>query len=156
MLDTYIAQFILNEYKIAYIVTDQALMLVETSDNFPVMAEQVPLQDVHLLDVAPEFVGYEEQLDAILTGMLPRLRLHLVNREDHNGNAIYVTLSALPYKNAANEISGILHLVEDTTNVGEANQHITQQRNELYLLHRELSESRLAVGCGQCRIACLG
>jgi len=143
MLDTYVAQHVLAERKIAYCVTDMTLAIVSYAGDQSFYHDPEPILGRQLTDVTPEFTGYEEQLEALLRGDLPRLRLDLVNRENEKGELIYVTLIAAPYLDETAQIRGILHFIEDTTLLGETSQRLTQQHNDLYLLHQQLSAANL-------------
>ncbi|MEZ4865279.1 MAG: HAMP domain-containing sensor histidine kinase [Caldilineaceae bacterium] len=145
MFDNHVAQLVLQQRSIAYLITD-ATFTVQTVGGKAALLQNhqhtIGVGD-SLYEAAPELVGYEEELAALLTGSLPLLQLELVNRETAEGALYYVTLHNYPHSLYDDEISGILHIIEDVTLVGQTNQRLTQQRNELILLRDELARSNL-------------
>ncbi len=155
MLDTYVAQRVLAERKIAYLVTNTRLLVVDSGGALALCKEGHPLIGRPLTEITPEFIGYEDQLAALLDGTLALLRLDLVNRENEQGELIYLTLTASPYKDANQQILGILHLLEDVTPAGNTTQQLTQQHNELYLLHQQLSNTNLQLAAANAELQAL-
>lgn len=102
-----------------------------------------------MFDIAPELIGNEAEIQAILSGAIPLLELPLVNREPTPDQLIYVNMTNLPYRAedgcATGAITGIAHLVEDVTASGKLEQKLTQQRNELFLLRDQLAAQNLAL-----------
>lgn len=157
MLDMFVAQFILQERKIAYAVTDQQLYIRQVGgkrDLLEIDGKVVAL-GASLFELAPELIGSEEQLQALLAGVLPSFQLELVNREDRAGNLSYVTLHNYAYAADQGHVTGILHIVEDVTLIGETHQRLTQQRNELFLLHEQLNRSTLKLAAANAELRTL-
>jgi signal transduction histidine kinase len=145
MLDTLVAQLILQERNIAYVVTDQALRIQQVGGKCDLLTGNgsAARSGVSLFDLAPELIGCEAQLQALLTAGVPSFQLEFVNRENGAGELYYVTLHNYGYAADQGKPTGILHIVEDVTFIGETNQRLTQQRNDLYLLHEQLRRSNL-------------
>ncbi len=145
MLDTLVAQLILQERNIAYVVTDQALRIQQMGGKCDLLTGNgsAAQSGISLFDLAPELIGCEAQLQALLTAGVPPFQLEFVNRENAAGELYYVTLHNYGYAADKGAPTGILHIVEDVTFIGETNQRLTQQRNELYLLHEQLRRSNL-------------
>ena len=139
-----VAQLILQDRKIAYAITDRNLNVVEVSGAVNILwnSRQTSLGR-SLLDLVPELVGSEAMLAAILAGELPRFELAWVNRETAEGHTIYLTLVDLPYRDQTERITGLIHLVEDVTEMGTIDQRLAQQRNELRLLRDQLARQNL-------------
>lgn len=93
-----------------------------------------PRQKIHQL--FPEFIGFEENLQDIQTGVVPELKIERVHRVDLHGQEGYVTLHVRPYQD------GLLLIVRDASAEGHLEQKVTQQRNELRLLSGQLSIAR--------------
>ncbi|MBX3013491.1 MAG: HAMP domain-containing histidine kinase [Caldilineaceae bacterium] len=144
MLDKLVAELILQERQIAYALTDQAFIIQEIGGKRELlMSDQQPVGvGASLFTLAPELIGYEDQLQALLAGALPSFQLELVNREDHTGQLFYVTLHNYAYVSTAQR-PGILHILEDVTLIGEVHQRLTQQRNELSLLNEQVNRFNL-------------
>ncbi|MEZ4677882.1 MAG: HAMP domain-containing sensor histidine kinase [Caldilineaceae bacterium] len=155
MIDTYVAQLLLAEQKIAYLITDDKSIVVTTGGNLSLFFHEGSLLGLPLTDATPEFLGYEEQLAMILAGNLPQLRLEFVNRESSTGELYYITLTAYPHKNKWDQIDGLLQLIEDVSLMGQTNQRITQQHNELYLLHQRLSHANLRLSAANAELQAL-
>jgi len=145
MLDTLVAQSILQERNIAFVVTDQSFCIRQVGGKRELVAGHGYAVEVgvSLFDLAPELVGCEEQLQALLTPGAPPFQLEFVNRENGAGATYYVTLHNYGFAIDNGVPTGILHIVEDVTFIGETKQRLTQQRNELYLLHEQLRRSNL-------------
>ncbi|MBN1641785.1 MAG: HAMP domain-containing histidine kinase [Anaerolineae bacterium] len=143
-MDPVLHQQLLAHMGIAYAITDQNLDVVHVSTGL----EALPSPDRSwlgrpLLDLVPELVGYRADLEQILAGQLPLLRLPWINRTGRDGEAIYVTIVEVPYRTAQGEIAGIVHLVQDVTEPGSLEQQLAQHRNELRLLRDELERQNL-------------
>ncbi len=136
---------LLKNRQVAYAITDRALNVVEIGGEARLFQPGLGVMiGCSLFDVAPELIGSEAEIQAILNGTRPSLALQLVNREPTPDQLIYVNLTNLPYC-AEGAITGIAHLVEDATAGGELEQKLTQQRNELVLLREQLAAQNLAL-----------
>jgi signal transduction histidine kinase len=132
-----VARTILQESQIAYALTDAALRIIEVNDPSGVMPEDC--QGCLLTEFVPELVGYEETLVQILTGELPRFQVPWINRDLPDGQAIYLTMLFLPHRDHTGSIVGLLHIVQDVTEIAHLEQAVTQQRNELLLARDQLT-----------------
>lgn len=167
MLDTLVAQLILQEHNIAFAVTDHALRIQQIGGKRDLLTvDGEPAQfGASLFEVAPELIGCEEQLHALLSQTAPSFQLEFVNRENAAGQLVYVTLhnysyAAEGYAGASyvaeqKAPTGILHIVEDVTFLGETKQRLTQQRNELYLLHEQLQRANLKLAAANAELRAL-
>ena len=136
-----VAQTILQERQVAYAVTDVALRIVEVTDPSGVVPEyQQDCLDRPLTEIVPELVGYEETLIQIVAGELPRFRVPWINRELPDGQAVYLTMLFLPHRDQTGSIVGLLHIVQDVTEIAHLEQAVTQQRNELLLARDRLTQ----------------
>lgn len=152
-MDSSITQLILQDRKIAYVVTDPNLKILAVSDEANILPSgyQASL-GCSLLDLEPELIGCEEALADVLAGELPRFELAWVNRETPAGQTIYLTLVELPHRNQEGRITGLIHLVEDVTEVGVLNQWLAQQRNELRLLRDQLARQNLELAAANAEL----
>jgi signal transduction histidine kinase len=91
------------------------------------------------MDIFPELLGNQQDLEEILAGKLSNLQLVYVNRETQ-GKTIYLTMDDLPYQDEEGRILGIVHVVQDETSRGELEQQVTQDRNELRLLKQKIEK----------------
>ncbi|MCE7979915.1 MAG: sensor histidine kinase [Caldilinea sp. CFX5] len=157
MLDTLVAQLILQERNIAFAVTDQAFRIQQVGGKRALLLANGngAAPGVSLFDLAPELIGCEAQLQALLTQGTPVFQLEFVNRENAAGETYYVTLHNYGYAADNSAPNGILHIVEDVTFIGETNQRLTQQRNELYLLHEQLRRSNLQLAAANTELRAL-
>lgn len=138
-MDSTVAQLILNDRKIAYALTDRNLIVVEISGAVNILRHNGgAMLGRPLVDLVPELIGSEAALAQLLDGELPRLQLAWVNRENSEGQTSYLTMVDLPYRDRSGRIVGLIHLVEDVTEMGRLEQSLTQQRNELRFLRDEL------------------
>lgn len=157
MLDTLVAQLILQERNIAFVVTDRALQVQQVGGRRDLLTGHGSAAEpgVSLFDLAPELIGCEAQLQTLLTEEAPPFQLEFVNRENAVGVVYYVTLHNYSYAADKGTPTGILHIVEDVTFIGETNQRLTQQRNELYLLHEQLRRSNLQLEAANAELRAL-
>jgi len=136
-----VAQTILQERQIAYAVTDAALHIVEVNDPNGVMPEyQQVCLGRRLTEIVPELVGYEETLVQVVTGELPRFEVSCINRDLLDGQIVYLTMLFLPHRDQIGRIVGLLHVVQDVTEIGCLKQEETQQSNELLLARDQLTQ----------------
>lgn len=140
-MDNTIFHTVLKERKIAYTITDLDLRIVEI-DGFVTIITDTPQHSrgQYLLDLFPELIGYEEAFAAILAGKLSHLHLIRVNRSKPHGRTMYLTMKTLPHRNQAGTITGLLHLVEDVTDLGIIEQRLIQRNSELRSLQMQLAQ----------------
>ncbi len=154
MVDASLSQTILADRRLAYAVLDDGLRVVAVHGA----ADLLPPDSLgrSLFDIAPELVGLEPEVEAVLRGERPRFSLDWVNRETPDGRPLYVHLVHLPYPlpgASHGPPTGVLHLVEDVTAGGLLQQTLTQHRNELRLLRDRLTQqnSQLAAANAELR-----
>jgi signal transduction histidine kinase len=139
-MDPTIVERILQERKISFALTDRDLNVVQVGGAVRAFHDGDPTcVGRPLLDLVPELVGSEALLADILAGKLPRLQLMWINRETADGRTYYLTLAEVPYRDQKGQIAGLLHLVQDVTEMGLLEQQLAQQRNELRLLRDQLA-----------------
>ncbi len=138
-------QAILQDRKIACVVTDRDLAVIEVSGAASILQNWSPSWLGHpLIELVPELMGSEQALADILAGELPRLQIPFVNRDPQSdGRTTYLTLVDLPRRDATGQITGLIHLVQDVTEIGSLEQRLMQQRNELRLLQDEINRQNL-------------
>ena len=132
-------QAILDDRQIAYLLTDQQLKIVEYGGALSLFQERLnDGRETSVFEALPELLGNEVALASVLAGDLPSLHIPWINRDLPDGRVLYFSLAVLPYRDAAGVIQGLLHTLQDVTAVGELEQRVMQQRNELLLLRDEL------------------
>ncbi len=141
-----VAQTILHDRRISYAITDRDLNVIEVSGASNGLQTWLKSwMGRPLTEVVPELIGNEEVLADLLTGELPRFQLSYINRDLPGGRTAYLTMIDLPYTDETGHITGLIHVVQDVTEVGELEQRLTQQRNELRLLRDELHRQNMAL-----------
>jgi len=134
-----LAQLILQDRQIAYALTDRTLRVVETGGAMDLFGKNgVSCLGRALVDLFPELVGSEDLLAEILAGKRPRLQLDWINREA-DGRTLYLTMVDLPLRSPGGSVTGLIHILQDTTGMGNLGQELAQRRNELRLLHDQLA-----------------
>jgi signal transduction histidine kinase len=134
-----IAQSILHDRRIAYAITDRDLNVVEVSSSGNGLQNLIVWWlGRRLTDVVPELVGAEEALADILMGELPRFQIPWVNRDESDLGPAYLTMIDIPNRDVTGRITGLVHIIQDVTEMGLLEQRVTQQRNDLRLLEEEL------------------
>lgn len=150
-MDTSIAQIVLSTRAIAFARTDRNLNIEELGGSDEVLysySDSLRSREVvpkSLFDLSPELHGYEDELDAILSGQAEHHSLELVNRGDTEKKTTYVWLQSFPIRSETEQITGILHIIEDVSQLGNYRQRLTQQRNELMLLNSKINKRNLAL-----------
>lgn len=135
---------ILRDRRVGYAITDDTLHVIEVcgvSDVFS--GDGSTWLGQSLLDLVPELVGSEEAIAEILHGALPRLQIPWVNRDGTDGSTRYCTLVDLPHFDDRGAIAGLIHVVQDVTEIGALEQGLMQHRNTLRLLERTLREQNV-------------
>lgn len=141
-----VAQTILHDRRIAYAITDRDLNVIEVSGASNGLQTWLKSwMGRPLTEVVPELVGNEEVLADLLTGELPRFQLSYINRDLPGGKTAYLTMIDLPHVDESGRITGLIHVVQDVTELGQLEQRLTQQRNELRLLRDELHRQNLTL-----------
>jgi len=152
-MDAAIAQLILQNRTIAYAITDHDLNVVEVGGVVAVFhGGDKTILGRSLLDLVPELVSSEAVLADILTGELPRFELAWVNRETAEGQTLYLTLVTLPHRDRTGQITGLIHLMQDVTEMGTIDQQLAQSRNELRLLQDRLARQNLELAAANAEL----
>ena len=139
---------IMAEHRLAYAVTNDALVVREIFDPVRLIAADPDAAiGRSLTELAPELVGSEDVLDAIASGRQARFELEMVNRTDWGGvrGSLHLRLLLKPGQDHGGQPHSILFLVEDMTQVGQMQQRMMQSRNELLLLKDALDNKNRAL-----------
>ncbi|HEY88790.1 MAG TPA: adenylate/guanylate cyclase domain-containing protein [Thermoflexia bacterium] len=140
-MDTAIAQLISQIHQTTYLLANQELQVVRMEG--PLLADIFTGQRAmkaagSLPDLVPELLGNEDLLKDILAGREASFHLEHINRVSPDGKSTYyLNITLLPYASKESE-KYLLVLINDTTTEGMQAQQLTQQRNELRLLRRQL------------------
>ncbi len=153
-MDPIAIQLILQDYSIVYAITDRNLNVVEVGGAISsnLNNSRQSWLGRSLLDLVPELLGNETVLADILAGELPRFQLTWVNRETAEGQTIYLMMVELPYQAQNGQITGLIHLVSDVTEMGLLEQKLVQQRNELTLLGEQLQRQNLELAAANAEL----
>ncbi len=128
-------------HRIAYAFISPDFRVLRASDNFASVLSLPGEQYLGQLlsDVMWEFVGAEEELTAVLDGRLPYLAFERVHRRQLSGQIVYLDISVTMVHDY--ELGrGLLLIGEDVTHSAEAEQRLTQNRNELALTKERLAQ----------------
>ena len=135
---------VFEQTKMAYLLTDTDLVVREVVGEASILCHYGPnCVGKKLPECVPELIGHESETEAILEGRRSEFCLSMVNRELADGSIAYLTFTNLPHIDAAGEITGLLHIVEDISDRAYIEQAVTQQRNELYLLRDQLNAKNM-------------
>ena len=95
-----ILQLVLQNLKIAYVITDRNLNILKTNGVLDLIGSDGHMKlspGQSLLDFVPELIGNEPILAEILAGKRRRFQLNQINREITPNNINYLTLIILPF-----------------------------------------------------------
>jgi signal transduction histidine kinase len=134
-------QPILQDRRITYLITDHQLKIDAVEDAAGIFADKncQTLLGSSLLELIPELIGSEGVLADILTGQLPRFELPWVNYELTEGRMIFVNMVLLPFLDSESQITGLVYVIQDVSEIGEIHQQLSQHRNDLQLLQTKLT-----------------
>ena len=152
-----VAQTILQECQIAYALTDCSLRIIGVNDPRSVVPEyhQDGLGRL-LTEIVPELMVYEETLIQIVTGKLAHFQISRINRARSNNQIVYLAMLFLPYRDQAGRIVGLLHVVQDVTEVGSLEQEVTRRRDELLLACDQLAQQNARLAASKAESQRLG
>ena len=129
-------QTIIELQGIDFALCDTHYTIVHHSSGLQQYALDQTVAGLPLTDLFYELYGLESELEKVQTGVLPSLKIEKINRPGADGRSTYITFYIVPYQ------PGLLVLVIDTTAEGELEQRVTQQRNEISLLAKQLDAAR--------------
>ena len=129
----------LTGLKTVYALVNSNGQIVSYDPLFPkwISAEQDSVVGLQLLEVLPEFVGQESELDQVGRGDRPFVRIDYCERASPaGGQRRYLHLVAVPGPGES-EVA-LMVLVTDVTEQGQLLQALTQSRNELRLARHKM------------------
>ncbi|MBK9715152.1 MAG: HAMP domain-containing histidine kinase [Kouleothrix sp.] len=139
-MDTAIINALFQTQRLAYILIDQRLTIVDSSGAAAILDSFGPFDiGSSLVKRVPELVGSEPMVAALLAGATEPYRIEFVNRPAPDGGQRYLTLTMLPYAGARSD-ARLLVMLADTTGEGQTVQQLAQGRNELRLLREQLTQ----------------
>ena len=142
MLAARVANALNQSHRLAFAQLAPDLTLVQHSPNFLVLLEKPEWHVVGqpIVELLGEFVGAEAMLQLVLQGDLPAYNLEFVNRIQEDESVVYLNfqVTALDEHQPGR---GLLMIVEDVTEFGRLQQTLTQDRNELLLLQKQLAQT---------------
>lgn len=130
-----------------YVILTDNLNIISVSPNLHTILKVSDLDafiNQPLTNLFGEFVGAEEQLTAVQSGQIPFYRLENIAHTAPDGTFFYFTLQVMLF-DPRNSKSGFWISVENSTTVGQLQQRLTQQRNELKqeVIRRKNAEEKL-------------
>lgn len=142
LLEEELARALILSHWIAYATTGPDGIIDLTSENFWALQSDPSLSPIGcaLPEVLWEFVGLEKVLDEILAGTRSVFRLNRIVRTMLEDQPQYINLQVV----ALSEMDpgrGLLLIIEDITTVGQLEQAVTQERNQLLLTKAALLET---------------
>jgi adenylate cyclase len=130
----------LTGLKTVYALVNSNGQIASHDPLFPkwISAEQDSMVGLQLLDVLPEFMGQEQQLEQVSRGDQPFLRIDYSGRAGPDGGQMrYLHLVAVPGPGESDV--ALVVLVTDVTEQGQFLQALTQSRNELRLARHKMT-----------------
>ena len=129
------ARLILADRGIAYAVTDRELNLIAAGGAVEVLGgERATRRGRSLLDLVPELVSIEVALVDLLGGRLPRVDLSWVRRRGRSEPASYFSTATFPHNDGEGRITGVIHVMQDVTDVGAMVHRLTATEDDLQRL----------------------
>ncbi len=144
VLAAHVAKAYNNTHHLAYAHLSPDLKVLQTSPNFLSLLHTPGIQVVGqpIANVLWEFVGADDILNDVLHGIQPTYQLDQVHREQADGSLSYLSFRASAIREQ-DPSSGLLLLIEDTTEYGRLQQDLVQDRNELRLLQKKLEQANI-------------
>jgi len=143
-LEPGLAEHLLHEGRMAYLLADHDLRVVAGGGDFRLLGPNGAVRPgARVTDLLPELAGDLGSVRDVLSGTTSRHELVLLNRESSDGATTYLDLAVLPWRDGSDRTIGITLLVQDATGSGRREQHIRQQHNELVMLRDRLARQNL-------------
>jgi PAS domain-containing protein len=130
-------------YGVEYLVADEKFVIVNRSDGME-RFEEVPrslMLGQSLFEGLPELIGFETELQAVLTQQQPQFELKLLSRSHSNGQFLYFDLYAVYSSQGQNSAHLTLFLV-DVTQQAQFERTLVQGANEATFLSQQLRSSK--------------
>jgi len=124
-----LCDFIIDEYKIAYIIIDDSFLVKSFSPMVENFFDHKLILDCDIRDYFYEFIGYEDDFDAIRTQQQKEFNLLSVNK-----NSFYLDIHVKKFDKSGT----LVVFVTDVTERMHTQQLLLQDRNQTELLSREL------------------
>lgn len=131
---------LLKRFHIFYeVLTKEANIIAQNLNFWSLIQNPLPKSPIHITDAFPEVIGYETDIQTMLREGKGELRLPGILRGD-----IYINLSVffelneevlIKYPDAC-----ALIVIEDTTEIMQAQQVLVQGKNEITILTRQLEK----------------
>lgn len=128
-------------HPIATALLDEQLQFIQSSSDF---GRMIGLQDRQLVgslltEILWEFVGVETYIKAILLGKSERFLLENINRQMPDGTSRFLSFQVMSNLEQAGTPT-LLLIVEDRSDIGQLQQSLIQDRNELRLARSQLTK----------------
>ena len=125
-----------------YVEVDPNLRIVGASPGVEtILSEHIPdLEGVPIGHAFWELYGADDALNDIILGKASSYQLDHVSRTLPDGTSVYLKYRIEPIDRQQPNM-GLLLFIEDATPSGILEQSLTQERNELWLLQRQLAEA---------------
>jgi signal transduction histidine kinase len=142
-MDNSLSHLVLQSRNIAVALTDRQMVIKELFGHQEII-DTVMLngQGRSLIEVFPELLGNQQELEDILAGKTSNLQMPYINRDIY-GKTLYLLMEDLPYRDEGGNITGIIHVVQDETTKGELEQQIMQNRNDMGLLKEKVENQNM-------------
>jgi len=129
-------------HRVTYALISSELRVLYASPNFSTVLSQptINILGSPIDELIWELVGAESNLKAVLDGTQPFFIFERINREMADGRLIYLNLNITLIDDPEMD-TGLLITIEDITEQAQMEQHLTQHRNELLLVKKQLSEA---------------
>jgi len=139
-----VLDFFCGEHRVGFAHLSPELRVIRASDNFIDFLPDPNIEPVgkSVVDLFLVFVGSEESLTEILKGDSEIYRLDKVNQIQKDDSVVYHSYFILPLIANSPE-DGLIFIIEDTSEDGNLEQQLVQDRNELRLTKNNLSTKEI-------------
>lgn len=142
--NTTIPELVLQDCKTVYLVTDGGLNVVDVGGAVDLLVrEPHSCLGRSLPDVVPELRGFETVVTNVLAGEMPRFELGRINRTTDEGRTMVLAMATLPHQDHAGQITGVIHVMQNVSQINIVDQQQAEGRSELSLLRDELARQNL-------------
>ena len=143
-MDSQVSQLLLSKRRVAYLITNRNMLITDVGGNSALWsddrnatkADVLPIGRL-LTDLIPHLASRKHTLDEVLLGA--ELQSQIDYTKDTSGETnTYLRMTTVARRDRAGQIVGLLHVIEDITEVGKMRRQTERLRDRIETLQCQL------------------